>query len=162
MRVLILMRHGKSDWHVEGALDFNRPLNGRGIRETIAQAQALLRAGYKPDGILTSPAIRAWHTAHLVAQATSLQHAQVQPVQAFYEGTRREVVAAIAELPEIWHVVLLVGHNPTWSELASQWMQKPIELRTAEAAAVALPAEATWPTWTTYPLKPLFYLAKPA
>jgi len=162
MKVLILFRHGKSDWSAEGASDFNRPLNSRGIRETLEQAQRLLREGYRPDGILSSPAIRAWHTAHLIAQVVSLPHAQVKPVQEFYEGDREAIYQAIADLPSAWKEVLLVGHNPLWSELASAWSGNPIELRTAEAVGFSLPAECPWTQWRSVKLAPLFSLMKPA
>jgi len=161
MKVVIFFRHGKSDWDAEGASDFNRPLTSRGIRETLEQAQRLLKEGYRPDGILSSPAIRAWHTAHLIAQATSLPHNRVKPIQDLYEGNREAVYQAIADLPESWQMVVLVGHNPTWSEIASVWLGRSIELRTAEALGVSLPADVSWPQWREAPLTPLFLLEKP-
>ena len=162
MKVLILFRHGKSDWDAVGGSDFNRPLASRGIRETLTQAQRLLKEGYRPEGILSSPAIRAWHTAHLIAQATSLPHTRVKPIHDFYEGDREAVYQAIADLPKSWQVVGLVGHNPTWSEVASVWLGRPIELRTAEALAVSLPADLPWSQWREAPLTPLFLLEKPS
>ncbi len=162
MKVLILFRHGKSDWSAEGASDFNRPLNSRGIRETLEQAHRLLKEGYRPDGLLSSPAIRAWHTAHLIAQVASLPHSHVKPVPEFYEGNRIAIHQAISELPESWKVAILVGHNPTWSELASDWVGHPLELRTAEAVGVSLSPEYPWSQWQTSPLTTPFYLMKPS
>ncbi len=162
MKVVILFRHGKSDWSAEGASDFNRPLNSRGIRETLQQAQHLLREGYRPDGILSSPAIRAWHTAHLIAQGTSLPHSQVLPVHEFYEGTKKAIYEAISELSEAWKVVILVGHNPLWSEVASEWLGHAIELRTAEAAGLSLPTECPWPQWRSSEPLNRFHLVKPS
>jgi len=162
MKVLIFFRHGKSDWSVEGASDFNRPLNSRGIRETLEQAQRLLREGYRPDGILSSPAIRAWHTAHLIAQAASLPHSHVIPIHEFYEGDKQAIYGAISGLSEAWKVVILVGHNPLWSEIASGWLGRVIELRTAEAAGFSLPPECPWNQWHSTKLTPLFSLLKPS
>ncbi len=162
MKVLIFFRHGKSDWSAEGASDFNRPLNSRGIRETLEQAQRLLREGYRPDGILSSPAIRAWHTAHLVAQVASLPHSHVLPIHEFYEGDKQAIYAAISGLSEAWKVVVLVGHNPVWSEIASEWLGRSIELRTAEAAGFSLPADCLWNQWHLAKLSPLFSLLKPS
>ncbi len=161
MKVLILFRHGKSDWSAEGASDFNRPLNSRGIRETLEQAQRLLKEGYRPDGILSSPAIRAWHTAHLMAQAASLPHSHVIPIHEFYEGDREAIYEAISGLSEAWKVVILVGHNPLWSEIASEWLGRTIELRTAEATGFSLPAECSWNQWQSTKLTLLFCLVKP-
>lgn len=138
MRVVVLMRHGKSDWAPLGVSDFNRPLSERGIREALAQAQALLREGYRPDLILTSPAIRAWHTAHLVAQVSSLAHTAVQPYMGFYEEERQAVYLALDGLAEHLSTVVLVGHNPLWSELASQWSGEQMELATSELVVFSL------------------------
>lgn len=138
MRVVILMRHGKSDWTPLGVSDFNRPLSERGIREALAQAQALLKEGYRPDLILSSPALRAWHTAHLVAQASSLPHAAVQPNIGFYEEDPQAVYLALDSLPNRFDTVVFVGHNPLWSQLASQWSGENIELATSELVVFAL------------------------
>jgi phosphohistidine phosphatase SixA len=59
-------------------------------------------------------------------------------------------------------VVGLVGHNPTWSEVASVWLGRPIELRTAEVLAVSLPTDLPWSQWREAPLTPLFLLEKPS
>jgi len=135
VKVLLLMRHGKSDWDPVGVSDFNRPLSEKGIRDTLTQATALLKEGYRPDRILTSPAIRAWHTAHLLAQVTSLPHEAVWPEMGFYREEAAAVELALQQLPEAIETVALVGHNPLWSRLASQWAGEPIELSTAEIIA---------------------------
>lgn len=132
MKVLLLMRHGKSDWDPVGVSDFNRPLSERGIRDSLIQATALLKEGYRPDRILSSPAIRAWHTAHLLAQVTSLPHEAVLPEMGFYREDRIAVETALQQLPENIDTVALVGHNPLWSVLASEWAGESIELSTAE------------------------------
>ncbi|MCS7161951.1 MAG: histidine phosphatase family protein [Bacteroidia bacterium] len=159
MGIILLMRHGKSDWEPEGVSDFNRPLSLRGIRDVLAQGQALLRQGYRPDFILSSPAIRAWHTAHLLAQICSLPHEKVEPHFAFYTETLEGVTAALRSLPETCSTVALIGHNPLWSELASRWAGKSIELSTAEI--VGFHWEGNWASFPagSFPAY-LFYLSR--
>ena len=154
MRVVILMRHGKSDWSPIGVSDFNRPLSERGIREALSQAQALLKEGYRPDLILTSPALRAWHTAHLVAQVSSLPHTAVQPHIGFYEEEAQAIYFALDSLPQQCSAVALVGHNPLWSELASRWSGENVELATSELVVFSL--EGTPPR----PVRRLCYLRR--
>lgn len=158
MKVVVLMRHGKSDWDLPGVSDFNRPLSERGLRDVLLQGKALLKAGYRPDCILTSPAIRAWHTAHLLAQVCSLPHEAVQPEIGFYREDRQAVETALALLPEEKSTALLVGHNPLWSELASAWSSESIELSTSEM--VGWGWEGTWAEFSASGLKKLFYLRR--
>ncbi len=158
MKVVVLVRHGKSDWDPLGVSDFNRPLSERGIRDVLLQGQALLKEGYRPDYILTSPAIRAWHTAHLLAQTSSLSHEAVKPEMGFYREDRNAVEAALRQLPETFSTVLLVGHNPLWSELASAWSGESLELATSEM--VGWTWEGTWEEFAGHRLKKLFYLRR--
>jgi len=158
MKVIVLVRHGKSDWDFLGVSDFNRPLSERGIRDVLAQGQALLREGYRPDYILTSPAIRAWHTAHLLAQVSSLSHEAVKPDMGFYREDREAIEVALSQLPEEVSTVLLVGHNPLWSEVASAWSGEPLELATSEM--VGWGWTGTWAEFEARQFKRLFYLRR--
>lgn len=132
MKVILLIRHAKSDWSGEGLSDFNRPISERGIRDILQQANALLRQGYRPEVILSSPAIRAWQTAHLVAQVTSLPHQWVQAMIAFYWDDSGAIYEAVRQLPDKLNTVALIGHNPLWSELASRWRGEVVEMATAD------------------------------
>ncbi|MCX7605986.1 MAG: histidine phosphatase family protein, partial [Bacteroidia bacterium] len=148
MKVIFLMRHGKSDWEPAGVSDFNRPLSERGIRDVLTQGQALLKEGYRPAKIFTSPAIRAWQTAHLLAQMTSLPHEAVQPEMGFYREESDAVYASLTALPEGLETIALVGHNPLWSFLASQWSGESIEMATSEIIAFGFDGE-----WGGFPHK---------
>jgi len=158
MKVIVLVRHGKSDWDSLGVSDFNRPLSERGIRDVLLQGQALLKEGYRPDWIFASPAIRAWHTAHLLAQTSSLSHEAVRPEMGFYREDRYAVETALRQLSEEVSTVLLVGHNPLWSELASAWSGESIELATSEM--VGWGWEGAWGEFAAHRLEKLFYLRR--
>ncbi|MCS7189052.1 MAG: histidine phosphatase family protein [Bacteroidia bacterium] len=160
MRLILLMRHGKSDWDFAGVSDFNRPLSEKGIQDVLRQGQALLKTGYRPDRILSSPAIRAWHTAHLMAQVTSLPHEAVQAEAGFYREEVDAIYHALQSLPQSVSTVLLVGHNPLWSELASKWAQSSFELSTSEI--VGFGYEGGWNEIgvTFSPFSYLFYLRR--
>lgn len=160
MKRLILLRHAKSDWDPEGVSDFNRPLSSRGIREALASAHNLLKAGYRPDLIWSSPAIRAWHTAHLFAQVCSVPHAAVQPILGFYEGETSVLLDLVREIDPKWDTVLWVGHNPIWSMLATRWAGYSVELATSEACVLEASVEA-WSGWPSGAVESAIYLKKP-
>lgn len=152
------MRHGKSDWSEGGVSDFNRPLSERGIRDVLQQAQQLLREGYRPDRILSSPAIRAWHTAHLLAQVCSLPHESVEGIMDFYREREEAVIEALQSLSPTIQTVALVGHNPLWSYLASRWKGEALELSTAEI--IGFTWEGEWRAFRGKEVRFAFYLRR--
>lgn len=158
MKVILLIRHAKSDWSGDGLSDFNRPISEKGIRDTFQQANALLRQGYRPDIILSSPAIRAWQTAHLVAQVTSLPHQWVRALVAFYWDDIKAIYEAVRELPDKLNTVALVGHNPLWSDVASRWRGEVIEMATADIVGFAW--NGTWHDVPETELEFLFHLRR--
>ena len=66
--VLILLRHGKSDWS-EPVSDFQRPIKPRGFREASKVGAWLKEQDILPQLIVSSPARRARETAETVAAA---------------------------------------------------------------------------------------------
>ncbi|MCS7297878.1 MAG: histidine phosphatase family protein [Bacteroidia bacterium] len=158
MKTLLLIRHAKSDWSREGLSDFNRPIGERGIKDTLQQAKALLRQGCRPEAILSSPAIRAWQTAHLIAQVVSLPHEWVRPVNAFYGEDIEAIYEAIRSLSDKLGTVALVGHNPVWSEIATRWRGTAVEMATAEI--VGFSWEGEWRAIPSTGLKFLFHLQR--
>lgn len=72
MTTLVLVRHGQTDWNlqrrIQGATDI--PLNEVG-RQQAFEAALLLRER-RWDGVITSPLIRARHTAQIIAGELAL------------------------------------------------------------------------------------------
>ena len=117
MKSLILFRHGKSDWDTE-ASDHERPVNGRGKKAAKAMGRLLKAIGQKPDGVVTSSAVRARTTAER-AQKAGGWTAPLRVTPALYEATPFTVLKEVRAEPESTQCLLLVGHQPTWSELVS-------------------------------------------
>ena len=72
MKVLLLLRHGKSSWESAGLSDHDRPLNNRGKRDAPRMGNVLLEEGIVPEIIISSSAIRARSTAEKVAKSIIL------------------------------------------------------------------------------------------
>ena len=113
---LVLLRHGKSDWSAAGGDDRHRPLAKRGRRAARLAGQLLVEARLVPDVAVTSPAVRAATTLELAMEAGGWR-CPVLVSEELYGGTLGGVLATVQAQPGFASVVLLVGHEPTWSQL---------------------------------------------
>lgn len=117
VRSLVLLRHAKAETP-PGMPDDKRPLSPRGHADAQA-AGAWLAARLVPDLVLCSPSKRTRQTWHAVA--TNLP-AQADPVvhyeQRLYLGGADQLLQLVRETEEKIATVLLIGHNPTLSQLA--------------------------------------------
>jgi phosphohistidine phosphatase len=111
-RTLVLLRHAKSAYP-EGVADHDRPLASRGVREA-ALAGEWLRANVPAiDSVLCSTATRARETlAHTGIDAP------VRYVERLYGATPGTVIELVNQVADETSTLLVVGHEPTISELA--------------------------------------------
>ena len=111
-RSLVLLRHAKSAYPT-GVPDHERPLAERGIREA-ALAGDWLRANLPAiDAVLCSTATRARETLE-----RSGIDAPVRYVERLYGATAGTVIEEINEVADDVGTLLVVGHEPTMSEVA--------------------------------------------
>jgi phosphohistidine phosphatase len=115
MREIVFIRHGKSDWDAQYAVDADRPLAARGRNAAVVIGRVLSAVGRTPEFVLSSPAVRAHATAEMAAVAGGW-HAPVHVSEALYGGGSGEVLEVIRSLPDTANRAALVGHEPTWSE----------------------------------------------
>jgi phosphohistidine phosphatase len=121
-RTLILLRHAKAETPGNRP-DFERELTGRGRSDAAAAGSWLAAHGLYPDLVICSPASRARQTWHGVAAAlaeTAPDHPapDVRYDEGLYDGGRTAVVDALRAVPDSVHTVLVVGHNPTMSDVS--------------------------------------------
>jgi phosphohistidine phosphatase len=106
------MRHAKSDYPA-GVADHERPLAPRGIREA-GLAGDWLRANVPTiDGVLCSTATRARQTL-----ARSGIDAPARYSERLYGATPGTMIDEISETADAVATLLVIGHEPTMSELA--------------------------------------------
>lgn len=122
-KTLIVLRHGKSSW-ANADTDLGRPLSERGLGDTVVAGQIL--AEYPIDVALVSSANRAQQTWER-AQLGGARAADVRSSDAIYHALASEVLLQLHELDESLHTALLVGHQPTLSELIVD-LAKPSDL----------------------------------
>ena len=142
MKTLILVRHGKSSWVHPELADFDRPLLPRGERDAHLIGRFLYRHHMHPDLIKASPAQRASATARILAAELHYELEEIESVAAIYEASVADLFAVVRDTPRRVDTLLLVGHNPGFSELADTLADASVEiLPTGGTAIVELPIE---------------------
>lgn len=112
-RTLVVMRHAKSSWKTADP-DLLRPLSGRGTRDAVVAGHRL--AGTRFDVALVSPAERTRQTWQcLTMNGVGADDLRVE--DALYHSGTSGVMGVLRGLPEEAHRVLLIGHEPTVSDL---------------------------------------------
>jgi phosphohistidine phosphatase len=119
LRKLYLIRHAKSNWDSPGLRDFERPLDQRGLHDAPLMADFLVKRGVLPDLIVSSPAKRAMTTAQFFVSAFDLSSTQLTFNKNIYEAFTTTLLKIISGLPDDANVVLMFGHNPTFTDVAN-------------------------------------------
>ena len=146
-RRLTLLRHGEAQALDSCPEDFERALTRRGVIEAQEIAERIVRRDLIPDLILVSPAERAWSTAEIVASACELDTKQLQCARELYLGSPETTWKVLSRRDSSLRHILICGHNPGLSQIASRLGPKPClrELPTAGIAS-AVWYNARWET----------------
>ncbi len=118
MKQLTLIRHAEAD-QIIGQSDFERTLSAKGQLE--AQSMGLwLRAQQCPfDRIFCSTAKRARQTAHLLFAEQGYHKNELTHDPLLYDFDINSVFHFIECLDDDFEHVVLVGHNPAFSDLSA-------------------------------------------
>jgi phosphohistidine phosphatase len=121
-RTLVLLRHAKAETPGD-MLDVDRHLTARGEADAVAAGNWLAEQGLHPDLVLCSPAARTRQTWHGVAVGLGRDTAgaaapDVRYEPGLYAGGRTEVVDLLRAVPDAVATVLVIGHNPTMSDIS--------------------------------------------
>jgi phosphohistidine phosphatase len=138
MKRLTLLRHAKSSWDNERLDDHARPLAKRGRRDAPRMGERLAHRGLEPDLLLTSTAARARETAELVASGLGADAVPTRTEPAIYLATPGELLAVIASVNDEVEELILIGHNPGFTQLANMLLPDLGLLNLPTAGAVCI------------------------
>jgi phosphohistidine phosphatase len=146
-RRLTLVRHGKAQSIDACAEDFERALTRRGTIEVREVAMRIVSRDLIPDLILVSPAERTWASAEIIAEACELDPKQVQCARELYLATPEMAWRLLAKRDARLAHIMICGHNPGLSQMASRFGPKP-ELRELPTGGMvtAVWHDALWET----------------
>jgi phosphohistidine phosphatase len=119
-RRLILLRHGQAQPEAPQSDDFDRVLTERGTREAEIMARLLLARGWIPDCWIASPAERTRTTAMRVAQGCGVDPRRIALLPELYSAGPEAIWVALSAREASQSCVLICGHNPSLSQLASR------------------------------------------
>ena len=136
MKTLFLLRHAKSDWNTDAARDHDRPLNPRGERTAATVGRFVAAIGQVPDAIVSSTAVRARSTAELAITAGGWSRSPLLTDE-LYSTSAVATLELIRRQDDRNASLLLVGHEPTWSDLAGRLLGQA-SLRVVTAALVRI------------------------
>ena len=134
-KTLLVLRHAKSSWRTPD-LDIRRPLAERGVQDARVAGEIL--SGYHLDVVLCSSATRARQTWEN-AEAGGASCEDVRYTEAIYHAWTDELLEEVREFPEEAPTALLIGHQPTLSDLVLT-LAKPSPL--ADTVADRFPTSA--------------------
>lgn len=140
MRTLYLLRHAKSSWDDPGLKDFDRPLNKRGLKAAPSVGAYMLKEKIRPDLVLSSPALRAKQTTHIVCEAAGLT-SLINFDEQIYEASVQRLFKIVAGFEAGITTAMMVGHNPGFEELLAALTGESHRMPTAALACINLKIE---------------------
>ena len=131
MKELIILRHAKSDRTFIDD-DINRPLSRDGIQRIKKVSHQKELFFTNADIIISSPAIRALHTAIIIINELNLSLENLKIDMKLYTFSGFNIIDYVNTLDDCWNKVILVGHNPALIEAIIHFSDEYINhLRTA-------------------------------
>lgn len=138
---LLVLRHAQAE--DSAACDFERVLTPKGKKQARAVGRFCSAHGLVPALILTSPVVRAFATAELVAGAMGT-NPTIIPVPSLACGASPEdIFSTIREHADVAGCILIVGHQPDLGDFLASALGcegNAITLKKASLARLDLPA----------------------
>jgi phosphohistidine phosphatase len=126
--------------------DRERPLTSEGIARFKRVIEGLKDLDVKPELVLTSPLVRATHTAELLAAGIGGKP-RLEPLEALAPGGRMAVVLeAITKHSRRAKRIAVVGHEPDLGELAARLLRARGTIAFKKGAVCCIELDGAMPT----------------
>ena len=126
--------------------DRERPLTSEGIARFKRVVEGLKEFDVKLELVLTSPLVRAAHTAELLVAGIGGKP-RVEVLEALAPGGRMtQVLDAIAKYSKRFHHIAVVGHEPDLGELAVRLLRARGTIEFKKGAVCSIELDGAMPT----------------
>ena len=129
---LYFFRHGEAEPASAGGRDEGRELTATGRQESRSMAEALSRAGLRPEAIYTSPLVRARQTGEILGEVFGLPPQADERLRCGAAFGDAQALAAERGPARI----MFVGHEPDLSTIVHQLTGGRVKMRTSGCARV--------------------------
>lgn len=142
MKTLLLFRHADAASRRNYATDHERPLTARGRQDAQAMGRFLAAIDQVPDRTVTSTATRARQTLAQARTAGAWSH-RMRAEDALYDASAQDVLAIVQRTEEEADALLLVGHNPTFTDVVIRLIGGGnVRMATGTIARIDVPVDA--------------------
>ena len=125
MKTITFLRHSKSSWDYN-LEDVDRPLNEVGIEKIKKVAESSKHQFINSDIIFSSTANRAIHTCLILTRQLSISNNKIRLSEDLYTFNHFEVFDFIKKIEDKYSQVVLVGHNPAYTEISNYFSENKI------------------------------------
>ena len=130
MKKIMILRHGKSE--VVAVTDIDRNLTTQGEKDVLKVSSKLMSTeGWKPELVICSDAKRAEQTKNLFL-SNFVEKVPILIEHKLYSGDSNDILCLLSQQDPAISQILLVGHNPLLSQLASHLCFQQITLGTSD------------------------------
>ena len=129
MKQLYIIRHGDSPF-IKGGDDFERPLSEMGKYDAINIGLHLNEDYPLPSYILSSAAKRALTTASIIGEELEFDSTKISSVKSLHNAPMETVLQEINQISANHECIMVFGHNPGLSILASYLTGENFNLET--------------------------------
>ena len=154
MKTITFLRHSKSSWDYDVS-DVNRPLNEFGIKKIKKVSNLSIDTFNQVEIFFSSPANRAIHTCIILANSLEIDLKKIIICKELYTFDMFEVFDFIKQINDKYSNIVLVGHNPAYTEISNYFSEnKILNLPTARWFCLKFDTDS----WSkTIGLKPIHY-----
>ena len=124
---LYIVRHGKAVSDYFEISDIDRPLKEKGIADGLNMANRLLSKDIMPDKIMSSSAVRAFHSASIFCRAFDISVEKIQIKEQLYLSGTSTLLDIIVNTENSVKSLMIFGHNPTFTDLANYFLNNTID-----------------------------------
>lgn len=121
MKTLFLIRHAEA---IQGVMpDYKRPLTNEGVVSVNKLGAYLNKASIRFEGIITSHAVRAYETAHLIAEQNGFPPNKIITKRQLYATFLDTYFDVIFEQHDEINNLAIIGHNPQITDLVNYFIK---------------------------------------
>lgn len=117
LKIIYLARHAKSSWSSSAQTDYDRPLSERGLIDVANMGAELNKLNWKPELVISSPALRAKKTCRILCESMGYSLDQISWDKNIYAAYMVTLLHILSRQSEFTKSVMVVGHNPSMEDL---------------------------------------------